>query len=87
MRSLKYEESNTYYFSTPFFSSSKIANNYVALLWMKIRNVIKVKHQLKFKQKKETNIGKSILNNVHLIISRIEIVCETSFIHDLAPNF
>ena len=74
-------------FPRPFISLSKITNGYVVILRMKTRNIINVNHQFNFKQKKETNIGKSILNNVHLIISRIEIVCETSFIHDLAQNF
>ena len=55
-------------FPCPFISLSKITNGNVVILRMKTRNVINVKHQLKFKQKKETNIGKSILNNVHLII-------------------
>ena len=69
-------------FPRPFFLYQELQTAmYIVLLRMKIRNIINVNHQLNFKQKKETNIEKSILNNVHLIISRIEIVCETSFIH------
>ena len=73
-------------FPRPFFLYQELQTAmYIVLLRMKIRNIINVNHQLNFKQKKETNIEKSILNNVHLIISRIEIVWFMN--HDLAPNF